>query len=79
MVNISSLHRHSAAMSLLQSGISIDVVAIWLGHESPITTHQYTHANPDIKERALAKLQEPDAKLRRYKALDSLISFLKKL
>jgi hypothetical protein len=39
------------------------------GHESPITTHQYTHANLEIKERALAKLQEPD----------SLISFLKKL
>jgi hypothetical protein len=54
-------------------------VAIWLGHESPITKHQYTHANLEIKERALAKLQEPDAKLRRYKAPDSLISFLKKL
>jgi site-specific recombinase XerD len=71
--------RHATAMSLLQSGVSIDVVAIWLGHESPITTHQYTHANLEIKERALAKLQEPDAKLRRYKAPDSLISFLKKL
>lgn len=50
-----------------------------VGHESPITTHQYTHANLEMKERALAKLQEPDAKLRQYKASDSLISFLKKL
>jgi hypothetical protein len=40
---------------------------------------QYTHANLEMKERALAKLQEPDAKIRRYKAPDSLISFLKKL
>jgi hypothetical protein len=66
-------------MSLLQLGVSIDVVAIWLGHESPITAHHYSHANLESKERALAKLQEPDAKLRRYKAPDSLISFLKKL
>ena len=66
-------------MSLLQLGVSIDVVAIWLGHESPITAHQYSHANLKIKERALTKLQEPDANLRRYKAPDSLISFLKKL
>lgn len=71
--------RHATAMSLLQSGVSIDVVAIWLGHESPTTTHQYTNANLEIKERALAKLQEPDAKLRRYRAPDSLIEFLKKL
>ena len=79
MVNISSFHRHATAMSPLKSGSSIVVVEIWLGHESPITTHQYTHANLEIKERALAKLQEPDAKLRRYKAPDSLISFPKKL
>ena len=79
MVNISSLQRYATAMSLLQSWVSIDVMAIWLVHESPITTHQYTHTNLEIKKRAPAKLQEPDTKLLRYKAPDSFISFLKKL
>jgi hypothetical protein len=32
-----------------------------------------------MKERALAKLREPEAKLRRYRAPDSLINFLRTL
>jgi hypothetical protein len=55
------------------------VIALWLGHESPISTHQYVEADLAMKERALGRLQEPDATLRRYKAPDSLIEFLKRL
>jgi hypothetical protein len=55
-------------MSLLQLGVSIDVVAIWLGYESPTTTHQCTHANLEMKERALAKPPDPGAKLRRFRS-----------
>ena len=32
-----------------------------------------------MKERALARLQEPEAKLRRYRSPDSLIDFLRTL
>jgi hypothetical protein len=32
-----------------------------------------------MKEQALARLQEPEAKLRRYRAPDSLIDFLRTL
>jgi len=32
-----------------------------------------------MKERALARLQEPEAKLRRYRAPNSLIDFLRTL
>ena len=32
-----------------------------------------------MKERALARLHEPDVKLKRYRAPDSLIDFLKTL
>jgi hypothetical protein len=52
--------RHTTAMHLLQSGERIDVIALWLGHESPTTTHQYTEADLEMKEKALAKLQDPD-------------------
>ena len=36
--------RHTTAMHLLQSGVDISVIALWLGHESPTTTHQYDQA-----------------------------------
>ena len=71
--------RHTTAMHLLQSGVDISVIALWLGHESPTTTHQYVEADLMMKEQALGKLQEPDAAVRRYKAPDSLIEFLKTL
>jgi integrase len=66
-------------MHLLQSGEQIDGIALWLGHESPTTTHQYTQANLAMKEKALAKLQDPDTPTKRFKATDSLLEFLKTL
>ena len=71
--------RHTTAMHLLQAGVDISVIALWLGHESPVTTHQYVEADLAMKERALAKLHEPDAKIQRYRAPDSLLNFLKTL
>ena len=71
--------RHTTAMHLLQAGVDISVIALWLGHESPITTHHYVEADLTMKERALAKLHEPEAKIQRYRAPDSLINFLKTL
>ncbi len=66
-------------MHLLQSGVDISVIALWLGHESPTTTQQYVEADLAMKQRALAKLQEPDLAIRRYRAPDSLMAFLKTL
>jgi site-specific recombinase XerD len=71
--------RHTTAMHLLQSGVDISVIALWLGHESPTTTHNYVEADLAMKDRALARLQEPDAKLHRYRAPDTLLAFLKTL
>jgi site-specific recombinase XerD len=71
--------RHTTAMHLLQAGVDINVIALWLGHESPATTHQYVEADLAMKERALTRLHEPEAKLQRYRAPDSLISFLRTL
>ena len=66
-------------MHLLQSGVDISVIALWLGHESPTTTHHYIEADLAMKDRALARLQDPDMKTRRYCAPDSLLEFLKTL
>lgn len=71
--------RHTTAMHLLQAGVDISVIALWLGHESPATTHHYVEADLTMKERALSRLREPEVKLRRYRAPDSLIEFLKTL
>ncbi|MGF6538967.1 tyrosine-type recombinase/integrase [Paraburkholderia youngii] len=71
--------RHATAMHLLQAGVDISVIGLWLGHESPVTTHHYVEADLNMKERALAKLHKPKAEIQRYRAPDSLINFLKAL
>jgi integrase/recombinase XerD len=71
--------RHTTAMHLLQSGVDITVIALWLGHESPATTHMYVEADLTMKENALKKLQDPSLKSVRYQAGDSILSFLESL
>ena len=71
--------RHSTAMHLLQSGVPFNVIALWLGHESTNTTHRYVEADLAMKEKALARLEAPDTKLRRFRAPDSLMRFLQTL
>jgi len=46
--------RHSCAMHLLQSGADLAVIALWLGHASPATTHHYLEADLDTKLAVLA-------------------------
>lgn len=43
-------------MQLLQAGIDINVIAMWLGHQSTETTQIYLHADMRAKEKALAQL-----------------------
>jgi site-specific recombinase XerD len=71
--------RHTTAMHLLQSGVDITVIAIWLGHSNTATTHHYVEADLLMKEKALGKLQQPRARLVRYKPSDALMSFLNSL
>lgn len=71
--------RHSTAMHMLQSGVAFNVIALWLGHESTATTHQYVEANLAMKEEALAHLQEPDTAPPRYQPPDELRQFLESL
>ena len=54
-------------------------IASWLWHESVNTTHRYVEANLEMKEKALARLDEPMAKMRRYRPADELLRFLQQL
>ena len=71
--------RHATAMHMLQSGVDITVIALWLGHSSPATTHTYVEAELAMKERALKALQPPTVKKSRFRATDSVLAFLEGL
>ena len=71
--------RHATAMSLLQSGAEPCEIALWLGHESPATTHMYVEADLKMKERALARLKAPELKATRYRPPKALLAFLQAL
>lgn len=71
--------RPTTAMHLLQSGVDITVIALWLGHEDTATTHMYVEADLAMKEEALMKLQPSTATPGRFRASDNLMSFLQSL
>lgn len=68
--------RHTTATHLLQSGVDISVIALWLGHESIETTHIYLETELATKEKALNKLAPAGAEVPRFKAKDDVLAFL---
>jgi integrase/recombinase XerD len=71
--------RHTTAMHLLQSGVDIAVIALWLGHESIETTHVYVEADLETKEQALRKVAPVGKGFRRFQPADKLLAFLESL
>ncbi|MCM2297136.1 hypothetical protein [Rhodoferax sp.] len=65
--------RNTTAMHMLQSGTPIEELALWMGYESRATRHHYVEANLAMEESAIARMQEPDSKIRRYHAPDELL------
>ena len=68
--------RHTAAMELLQAGVDLSVIALWLGHESIETTQKYLDANIALKEAALAKTVPINTRANRFRPDDRLLQFL---
>ncbi len=67
---------HTTAMHLLQAGVDITVIALWLGHESPTTTHRYVEADLAMKQRALGALTDPAPRAVTFTPSDDLLTFL---
>ena len=60
-------------------GVDIATIALWLGHETTQTTHIYEHADPALKERAIARTAPLGTKPGRYRPSDELLAFLEGL
>jgi site-specific recombinase XerD len=71
--------RHTTAMHLLQSGVDISVIAMWLGHESIVTTHHYMQADLEMKKQALQKVKAPKVGAVTFKPSQDVLAFLESL
>ena len=71
--------RHAAAMRLLNAGVDIVTVALWLGHQNVATTNIYVHSDLALKERALARTAPKNLPPGRYQPSDKLLAFLEAL
>ena len=71
--------RHTCAMNLLQAGVDLATIALWLGHESTRSTDIYLHADLALKEQALARTAPTPLARKRYRPKDQLLDFLEAL
>ncbi|MBX3073339.1 tyrosine-type recombinase/integrase [Candidatus Obscuribacterales bacterium] len=72
--------RHSTATHLLQSGVDMSVIALWLGHERLETTHIYVEADLSAKQRALDKLSPGETPAEpKLEVSDEVLAFLASL
>jgi integrase/recombinase XerD len=49
--------RHSWATHLLEAGVSLRIIQVWLGHRSPNTTALYTHLTQKVEQLATDALE----------------------
>ena len=71
--------RHTVALNLLQSGVDISTIAIWLGHESILTTHKYMEADMEMKRCTLEKLHDPGGNSFQFQLDNAVLAFLDSL
>jgi integrase/recombinase XerD len=66
-------------MHLLQSGVDITAIALWLGHESPLTSHKYVETDLEMKKKTLSRLKAPNSSPAISQPKDRLLAFLEAL
>ena len=71
--------RHTAAMAWRAKGVDLATIALLLGHERVQTTQIYEHADPALKEEAIARTAPLGVKPGRYRPPDVLLAFLEGL
>lgn len=71
--------RHGAAMRLLEAGVDITVIALWLGHEQTSTTQKYLHADMAAKRNAIDRTRPPGVAAGRYKPSPDILDWLEHL
>jgi integrase/recombinase XerD len=71
--------RHTCAMHLLESGVDVTLISMWLGHESLRSTQIYLSAHMALKEHALARLTPTGTTPGRYTPTDDILAFLDRL
>jgi integrase/recombinase XerD len=68
--------RHTAAMNLLQAGVDVAVIALWLGHQNTASTDPYLHADMTIKQTAIDRTRPPDVKPGTYTPTPGILTWL---
>lgn len=71
--------RHTTAVHLLQAGVDLSAIALWLGHESPESTQVYIDLDLKHKQRILEKTIAIDCKPLLFHPDDGLLAFLQGL
>lgn len=68
--------RHTAAMRLLQAGVDVAVIALWLGHQNTASTDVYLHADMTIKQTAIDRTRDPQVTPGTYTPPADVLAFL---
>ena len=64
------------ATHLRQSGVGISIIGLWLGRESPETTHMDGEADLRTKEQAVQNVELAGKSFQRFRPSDALLAFL---
>jgi len=71
--------RHTTAVHLLQAGVDLSVIALWLGHESSESTQIYVDSDLEYKRKILGKTIAVKNRPLTFHPDDQLMAFLQNL